>query len=835
MTKIRTTWNSEWPVLKAYDAQHLDRIAMPAGGIGTGTVSLGGRGDWRDWEIMNRPAKGFRPPVAFFALHAKPAKGKAVTRVLEGPVPHSLYEASEGSEAANAGLPRFRQAAFAAAYPLGQVFLRDPDVPLRVRLEMFNPLIPGDTRRSSLPVIVFRVVLINPSAGPVKASVCANLANFIGMDGGATTRDHRGKDFPAGAKRNVNAWRKHGFYFTSSGVPPDDPAWGTMALTTTAKSGISYRRQWAATSWGDSLLDFWDDFSSDGRLEPRNDAPGDAPVSSLAVAVTVPPGAEKAITFLFAWHFPNRTTWNIADAGRVRPIGNHYTTRYRDAWDVMEKVTPQLPALEAGTISFTRAFCDSDLPAPIKEAALFNLSTLRSQTCFRTPDGHFFGWEGCHDHVGSCFGSCTHVWNYEPATAMLFPELARSMREVEFRHATRKDGRMSFRVHLPLSRATDFPVAAADGQMGCIMKLYREWQLGGDTAWLKTLWPKVRAALAFCWIPGGWDADRDGVMEGCQHNTMDVEYYGPNPQMQGWYLGALRAAEEMARAAGDEAFARECRALYERGRAWTDRHLFNGDYYEHHIQPPATPPAPGLRAGLGAANLAEPELQLGAGCLVDQLAGPYMAHLCGLGDLLDPAHVRQTLKSIYKFNFKTDFAGHFNHYRSFVLGDDAGLLMATWPKGRRPKRPFPYCNEVMSGFEYTAAAGMLFEGLEKEALRCIRAIRARHDGQRRNPFNETECGYHYARAMASWAAVPAWTGFHYSAVDHILHFKQSRRATTWFWASGVAWGTLAQNKQKGVLRVLGGDITLSMISIGRQVVWQRQKMHTLRAGQALEF
>ena len=161
--------------------------------------------------------------------------------------------------------------------------------------------------------------------------------------------------------------------------------------------------------------------------------------------------------------------------------------------------------------------------------------------------------------------------------------------------------------------------------------------------------------------------------------------------------------------------------------------------------------------------------------------------------------------------------------------------MATWPKGRRPKRPFPYCNEVMSGFEYTAAAGMLFEGLEKEALRCIRAIRARHDGQRRNPFNETECGYHYARAMASWAAVPAWTGFHYSAVDHILHFKQSRRATTWFWASGVAWGTLAQNKPKGVLRVLGGDITLSMISIGRQVVWQRQKMHTLRAGQALEF
>ena len=67
-----------WPVLRCYDQGHLARIALPLGGIGTGTVSLGGRGDLRDWEVMNRPAKGFVPggrfsAAPFFALYAKEA------------------------------------------------------------------------------------------------------------------------------------------------------------------------------------------------------------------------------------------------------------------------------------------------------------------------------------------------------------------------------------------------------------------------------------------------------------------------------------------------------------------------------------------------------------------------------------------------------------------------------------------------------------------------------------------------------------------------------------------------------------------------------------------
>jgi uncharacterized protein (DUF608 family) len=546
-------------------------------------------------------------------------------------------------------------------------------------------------------------------------------------------------------------------------------------------------------------------------------------MASLAASVRIPPRGSEEITFVVAWHFPNRMTWTPksgeGSSVQENTIGNHYARRYRDAWHAAESFASGSAELEEATVRFVSAFCGADLPGEVKEAALFNLSTLRSQTCFRTPDGHLFGWEGTTNRGGCCYGSCTHVWNYEQALAFLFGDLTLGMREVEFAHATDDRGLMSFRVNLPLPRAQEFGHAAADGQMGCIMKLYRDWQLSGDEAALRSLWPKARRALEFAWAPGGWDADRDGVMEGCQHNTMDVEYYGPNPQMGSWYLGALRAAEEMARHLGEEDFARECRALFERGSRWMDEHLFNGEYYEHKRRPPksADDVAQGLRLAMGTADATRPDFQLGAGCLVDQLVGQYMSHVCGLGHLLDPKNVRTTLKSIMKHNLRRGLEGHFNCMRSFALRGESALLMAAYPK-ERPERPFPYFTEVMTGFEYAAAVGMIQEGQVAAGLECIRNIRERYDGRRRNPFDEAECGHHYARAMASWAALTALTGFRYSAVTSEMEFAATRKPSTFFWSNGRAWGTFAQRPRAGgvhaELKVMGGELRLSRLSVG---------------------
>ena len=197
---------------------------------------------------------------------------------------------------------------------------------------------------------------------------------------------------------------------------------------------------------------------------------------------------------------------------------------------------------------------------------------------------------------------------------------------------------------------------------------------------------------------------------------------------------------------------------------------------------------------MGADNVSNPDYQLGEGCLVDQLVGQFLAHVCGLGYLVDEQNVKATLDGIMKYNFREDLSDHFNCMRTYALADESALLMASYPKSR-PENPFPYFTEAMTGFEYTAAIGMLYEGQTENGLKCIQAIRDRYDGLKRNPYNEAECGHHYARALASWAAVLALTGFAYSAPDQRITFAAI--PGTHFWASGYAWGTceLKQNRR----------------------------------------
>lgn len=823
-----SVYSADWPVLKKYDQEHTYKIALPVGGIGTGTVSLGGRGNLQDWEIMNRPAKGYNPGSGrnnstFFTLFTE-VDGKKDLRLLEGPVPFYEYEGSSGAIATNHGLPRFNEVSFDAAYPFGQVNLKTPQVPIDVKIKSFNPLIPGDLDNSSIPMAVIDFELTNTTNKEVSFSVCGTMQNFIGEDGSEGL-----------AIGNKNTYRTDpnfsGIFFSSEGVDKETDQWGEMALVSTSKGNVSYRTAWLPERWGSSVLDFWDDLILDGKLENRVDEVSNKPMASLAVSDVLPANAKKTVRFLVTWYFPNRTAWSSES------LINYYTTKYSGAWDVAEKAIPKLENLEDKTIEFVSSFCNSDLPEDVIEAALFNVSTLRSQTCFRLSDGNFFAWEGCGDKIGCCSGTCTHVWNYETTTAFLFGDLAKTMRNVEFGSATNLDGQMSFRVKLPLDEVSDLAKVAADGQMGCIMKIYRDWQLSGDDIFFKALYPKVKSALSYAWKKGGWDADQDGVMEGVQHNTMDVEYYGPNPQMTIWYLGALRAMEEMATYMKDREMYSKCRKLFESGSKWTDENLFNGEYYIHKLKVPNKEDIPTEQlVGMGSLDYGNPDYQLGEGCLVDQLVGQYLAHVCGLGYLVKKENVAKTLQSIMKYNYKSNLSDHFNCFRSYALGDEAALLMASYPK-TRPVNPFPYFTEVMTGFEYTAAIGMLQEGQIDNGLKCITNIRDRYDGKKRSPFDEAECGHHYGRAMASWSAVLSLTGFQYSGVTKEIEFGGI--TGKYFWSNGYAYGTVdlenIDGDRKMKLTVLNGNLHLSSINIKTIGKLTLDEIKMLQSGESATF
>lgn len=814
---------NDWPVLRSYDSDHLDRISLPLGGIGTGTIGLGGRGDLRDFELGNRPGKGFRPGTAFFAVRAQVGDAAPQALVAEGPLPLSSYEGAFGSPAANHGLPRFARSTFDVAYPLGQVHLADDNFPVEVTLQGFNPFVLADTERSSLPVVVLRHRLINRTDQPVKASVALTLSNFIGANG---TDDDTGG--------NLNTYRttgaaRDGLTGVTMTAPELDPlaeAAGELTLAVVRRVGetVSHRLGWADYSWGNSMLDFWDDLLGDGVLEPRTSTAA-RPVASVVKAVEIAPGGTAEVTFLVTWNFPNRRAWRSEEYGGINLgeyaneiVGNAYSATHPDSWQTAVGVAARLDELEQATVDTIRAVVEVDCPTEVVEAALSNLSTLRSPTVFQTADGRYYGWEGVGDRAGSCFGTCTHVWGYEFATTLLFAEISQSFRRTQYLLCTDDQGLMSFRAGLPVNRSQSWEIAAADGQMACLVHLYLDWRLSGNDALLAELWPAARRTMEFSWIPGGWDADRDGVMEGVQHNTMDVEYYGPNPQMGSWYLAALRACAEMATARGENEFAAQCTTLADSGSRWIDAHLFNGHYYRHEVRgvDSVDDIAPGLRhRSMGSADTRDPDLQLGDGCLVDQLVGEYAARLVGLGGVLDPSHVRTTLASIHERNFLRDFGHHFNHMRSFVLGGESAVLMCTYDDDKRPARPFPYFNEVMTGFEYTAATGLLQTGSTEAGLEIIRAIRHRYDGAKRNPFDEAECGHHYGRAMAAWSAYATLNATAYDGRSRTLRVPADRRA---LWTTGSAFGTWTPGAgpAAGTLRVVQGTVRIDQLIVGDQ-------------------
>jgi non-lysosomal glucosylceramidase len=813
--------------VRTYAGQTSTLVAVPIGGIGTGCVSLGGWGQLQDWEIYGRPGKGNLNEMAFFSLYAKPRGGHPVVKVLQGPtagprmgpaIPAFFKGGASGAwnRAHGAGLPHFRSGALTVRYPLAELSLRDPNFPLVPRLTAWNPFIPLNEDDSSIPCAIFQWEIANPSDVACDATLFMNLSNTIG--------------FPE-ATGGKNSYRDdegmRGLFFTTERHAPGSPRFGTMALAT-SHPRVTYLTHWKRGGWYDPLTDFWAQAQS-GALdegvaaESSGDAPGEP--GSLGIRLSIPARGTRSATMVLAWHFPTQEHyWAKPDAEGRRPSwAPWYATKWTDAWDAARYALANLRRLESETRGFVDTLHSTTLPGHVVEAVSATSSILKSPTCLRLTGGEFWGWEGCNDADGCCAGTCTHVWNYQQMLPFLFPRLERGIRETDYAHNLHDNGHMSFRMPLPLGTPGSASYhAAADGQLGGIMKVYRDWRISGDDAWLARLWPSVKRSLQFAWV--AWDRDRDGVMEAPQHNTYDIEFWGPNTMCGSFYLGALRAAEEMARALGDGQSAEKYAALFKRGSAWMDAHLWNGEYFVQRVDPNAGKndlfARPVAEQGSGVDETGAPKYQYGAGCLSDQLLGQLFAEFLELGDLFDSAHIDGAMRSIYRYNWKRELFDHANPQRIYAQDEEPGLLLCTWPRGNPERFPFPYSDEVWTGIEYATAALAAYRGMVDESLAMVKAVRVRHDGATRNPFDEFECGHHYARAMASYAVLLALSGF-VADLPHArlaLRPRLSQSFFQCFFSVDSGWGLIGQEiPAKGPARyfvdVRYGSVKLSTLSV----------------------
>lgn len=796
---------------------HLLQVAIPLGGIGAGCICLNGCGGLQDFSIRHAPAVSAMPDrhqpldAGFAILHLP---NDSETRLVEGPFsPEKIYNQGLKSQGYNGGgfegLPRFRQCAFQGEYPFGRVELSDPDLPLAVTITGFNPFVPLDDVNSGIPCAILEYELKNTAAQPIPYQFSYHLSHLAWKGAEASTRSE--------------AIPGLGIYYWNE-APQVSPAFGSAALGILSGEPV-LKARWLRGGWFDGISALWREVS-EGNFQPADGLKASGKPArdggSLLVAGELAPGERITYPIVITWHFPNVTA-AAASGGTLQVEGSwhpFYTTRWKDAREVLRYVREHYPVLRSKTQAFHAALFSSTVPGAVLDAVSANLAILKSPTILRHENGDLWGWEGCFCDGGCCPGSCTHVWNYAQAIPHLFPALERTLRQRELEDAMDARGHVNFRAAPPgLPTTHDFH-AAADGQLGGIMKVYREWQISGDRDWLARMYPLAKRSLDFCIEQ--WDPRRVGLIEEPHHNTYDIEFWGPDGLCASFYLGALAAMSALARDAGHPEDAQVYDDLAQTGAQALAARLFNGEYYQQQVM------VEGLRDA-AAFTIPDddsdetrllrregPKYQVGSGCLSDGVFGAWLAQLCGLDTAQDQEHIRSHLAAVYRHNFKPSLWAHANPQRpGYALGDEAGLLLCTWPNGGRPTLPFVYSDEAWTGIEYQVASHLIVEGMVQEGLSLVEAVRSRYNGRVRNPWNEYECGSYYARAMASYALLIALSGFRYSAPTHTLAIAPRLEADpfTCFFSTASGWGMFTLHGDRLEVRLEAGELQVDKLEV----------------------
>ncbi len=806
--------NSKRKYNAPYTGKYNNRVAFPIGGIGAGMFCLEGTGAISHLSVRHNPEIFFEPAM-FAAISIKGLKNGA--KVLESKVPEWKKFGQRdaglgGTSGATWGLPRFESAEFTARFPFADINLHDKDIPLQVTIEGWSPFVPPDAGSASLPAGAIEYRFKNTGTQTRECVFSYNSRNFMTQ---------------GGAKNSVKAI-KNGFVLSSDGTKEDSQKQGDFAIYTDNDATVT-DHCWFRGGWFDGLTMAWKTIAN---ADVKSNAPvdKDAPGASLFVPFKLKPGEEKTISLMMAWYVPN-TKLRMGDvdpADRER-VNNDPLLKYHKPWysskfntieDVANYWTDNYDDLKKKTKLFTDTFYKSTLPAEVIEAVAANLTILKSPTVMRQFDGRFWCWEGSGDNWGSCHGSCTHVWNYAQAVSHLFPSLERSLRDTEFNESQNAEGHQMFRSNLPITRVVHNFHAASDGQLGGIMKVYREWRTSGDNEWLKSIYPKVQTSLDYCIKT--WDPIGAGVIQEPHHNTYDIEFWGPTGFATSFYLGALNSLITMGKFLGNDV--QKYETLYAKGKHYLETNLYNGEYFFQeikwkglHAQDPTKIQSFQGQYSAEALALLEkegPKYQYGTGVLSDGVMGAWLSRMCGLGDPFDAVKVKSHLKAVHKYNLKTNLHEHANPQRpTFAIGDEGGLLLCSWPQGGMLSLPFVYSNEVWTGIEYQVASHLMLMGEVQKGLDIVRACRDRYDGEVRNPFNEYECGHWYARAMASYGMLEGLTGVRYDAVSKELHVDSKVGDFTSFLSTASGFGTVTLKAGVPSLNVAYGTIPVNKVIV----------------------
>jgi uncharacterized protein (DUF608 family) len=781
---------------RTYRGEYLTGIDFPVGAVGGSVIRMNGKAERAWWHIFgnheSRAGSGV-VPNSFFAVRASQGKTSVVK---------ALQTSAVGPFEPMSSLT------FRSDYPFGRYDFADDALPVSVSMEAYSFLIPMNAKDSGIPSAVFRFTVSNPGKEPVDASLLGTQQNAVGFDGYGTISGPLQRSFPGfGSNRNRVVAGK-----------------GYSALEMTGDAGSMvlavYDDDATATASWESKDALHADFSADGRVtgvaEAASPAPGETIDGALARSFPLKPGESRTVTFVLSWHIPGTSFGLPKSKSWYFPQGgNQYENWWQSAAEVNKEVFSRFAELDAHTRLYRDTIYASNIPHFLIDRLTSNISVLQSPTSFWTKSGYYGLWESTSDKQ-EWLGNCKHVYHYAQSHARLFPELGRQLRKQDLDSMVR--GGL-----LPARDGDE--VDALDGHFGGILSVYREHLLSADNAFLTSVWPQTRKAMEYAIAT--YDPDRDGMLTGTYHNTLDCNSSGTSPWSGSLYLAATKAAERMAQEMGHEELARAYGILFETGRKNQNGQLWD-ETLGYYVERPQK--LPGTRL-------------IGDGASIDMFLGQWWANQLDLGTIYPEDRTRSGLMALYQGNRIADDGSYRTRYRDFLGTGDTGWKMLSFP-GELPKPWIHYHDEVMSGFEYSMAATLLQYGMLDQGLEVIRAIYNRYDGRHRgkeevrlasnatvfgtgSPVGEDECGDFYGRAMSSWSALLALQGFQYHGPRGAITFQprwQPENHASFFTAA-EGWGLFTQRRQgetqTGVIGLRYGKLTLRSLTLeipeGQQV------------------
>lgn len=690
-------------------------------------------------------------------------------------------------------------------------FVEDFEGRYLVNSKLSGSLGDSGTGKLTSPVFTIKADYINfkIAGGPYKDKTCINLY--------VNNKQVRSTVGPTSDKLEASGWNVAEYKGKKAYieiVDAETTSWGHISI-----DAITFSNQPSKTKFfpgnhpyfGNIALSIADDkayasadYSGTGKpgstVAAANKSFDQKLTGAVGTSFDLQPGETRDVSFLLSWYFPNRPmqygeggNWNMPIPTGGPAIGNMYANWFSGSLDVAYWLNKNLSRLTQETMDFHNAYYNqSTLPYWLNQRIMMPTSTFATETCQWWSTDKFWAWEG----VGSCVGTCTHVWNYEQSLSKLFPELERNIREkTDFSTSLQTDGGIQAR--------NGWGGILIDGHAGGILKAYREHLMSSNHLFLSRNWDKIKKATEFIIKE---DGNGDGLIEKEQANTYDIAFYGANTYVGGLYLACLKAASKMAQQMKDSSFAKTCDSIFNNGSKNSVQKLWNGEYFVQDVD-----------------LTKHPQFQYADGCLSDQMFGQTWAHLNQLGYIYPEKNVKTALQSVWKYNWAADVAIQNNVHkpeRVYASPGEAGLFIATWPKSKHMGEDgVRYRDEVWTGIEYQVATNMIYEGMTEEALSLVKAVHDRYDGAKHNPWNEIECGDHYARALASWGVLLALQDMQYDGPAKSISFAPQIQKDNFksFFTAAEGWGNIEQRRtgkeQSNSITVAYGNLRLQSFSV----------------------